>query len=75
MNEHLVFIQTQQCCDIIINKSVFLVVPQIKEKLKEHGMAENATVKWIEKPGGVVFHKEEGHNNDTENESEESCDV
>ncbi|KAI5606714.1 secretory phospholipase A2 receptor-like isoform X1 [Silurus asotus] len=34
------------------------ILDQIKQKLRDHGVAENITVKWIEQPDGVVFHKE-----------------
>ncbi|KAK2866747.1 hypothetical protein Q7C36_002803 [Tachysurus vachellii] len=34
------------------------ILEQIKQKLKDHGMAGNSTVKWREQPDGLVFHKE-----------------
>ncbi|XP_034158431.1 putative C-type lectin domain family 20 member A isoform X2 [Pangasianodon hypophthalmus] len=34
------------------------ILEQIKQKLKDHGMAENITLKWREQPDGKVFHKE-----------------
>ncbi|KAG7324707.1 hypothetical protein KOW79_011023 [Hemibagrus wyckioides] len=34
------------------------VVEQIRQKLKDHGMAENTTVKWREQPDGEEFYKE-----------------
>ncbi|XP_053506833.1 putative C-type lectin domain family 20 member A [Ictalurus furcatus] len=34
------------------------ILEQIKQKLKDHGIAENITVKWREQPDGSVFHKE-----------------
>ncbi|XP_058262783.1 C-type mannose receptor 2-like [Hemibagrus wyckioides] len=34
------------------------ILEQIKQKLKDHGMAENSTVKWREQPDGLVFHKQ-----------------
>ncbi|XP_017320444.1 putative C-type lectin domain family 20 member A [Ictalurus punctatus] len=34
------------------------ILEQIKQELKDHGMAENITVKWREQPDGKVFHKE-----------------
>lgn len=46
---------------------------QIKEKLKEHGIAENTTIKWKQQPDGLVFHKIE--NNDEENKAREICDL
>ncbi|XP_046701694.1 C-type mannose receptor 2-like [Silurus meridionalis] len=37
------------------------ILEQIKQKLKDHGLAENITVKWREQPNGVVFHKKKGN--------------
>ncbi|XP_053089820.1 C-type mannose receptor 2-like isoform X1 [Pangasianodon hypophthalmus] len=37
------------------------ILEQIKQKLKDHGMAENITVKWREQPDGKVFHKEKNN--------------
>ncbi|XP_053086714.1 putative C-type lectin domain family 20 member A [Pangasianodon hypophthalmus] len=33
------------------------ILQKIKQKLKEHGIAENTTMKWREQPDGMVFHK------------------
>ncbi|XP_026993775.1 C-type lectin-like [Tachysurus fulvidraco] len=37
------------------------MLEQIKQKLKDHGMAENITVKCKEKPDGNVFYKEKNN--------------
>ncbi|KAF7704807.1 C-type lectin 1-like isoform X2 [Silurus meridionalis] len=37
------------------------ILEKIKQKLKDHGMEEDVTVKWIIKPDRVVFHKEKGN--------------
>ncbi|KAF7704806.1 hypothetical protein HF521_021878 [Silurus meridionalis] len=37
------------------------ILEKIKQKLKDHGMEEDITVKWIIKPDGVVFHIEKGN--------------
>ncbi|XP_060771922.1 uncharacterized protein LOC132882830 [Neoarius graeffei] len=33
------------------------ILQKIMEKMKEHGMAENVTIKWKQQPDGLVFHK------------------
>lgn len=33
-------------------------VYKIKQKVKDHGMTENITVKWREESDGTVFHKD-----------------
>ncbi|XP_027027120.1 C-type mannose receptor 2-like [Tachysurus fulvidraco] len=35
------------------------ILDQIRQKLKDHGMAENITVKWRKQADGKVFHKKE----------------
>ncbi|XP_053088247.1 C-type lection lectoxin-Enh3-like [Pangasianodon hypophthalmus] len=37
------------------------ILEKLQQKLKDHGMAENITVKWRKQPDGVVFHKEKGN--------------
>ncbi|KAK2845985.1 hypothetical protein Q7C36_010839 [Tachysurus vachellii] len=37
------------------------MLEQIKQKLKDHGMAENITVKWKKQPDGNVFFKEKNN--------------
>ncbi|KAG7320069.1 hypothetical protein KOW79_015922 [Hemibagrus wyckioides] len=37
------------------------ILEQIKEKLKDHGMA-NSTVQWKEQPDGKVFQKKKNNN-------------
>ncbi|KAB5579033.1 hypothetical protein PHYPO_G00190010 [Pangasianodon hypophthalmus] len=54
--------------NVIVPAVKAAILEKIKLKLMEYGMAENTTVKWIEQPGGVVFHKEERNNNDAEYE-------
>ncbi|XP_060794731.1 brevican core protein-like [Neoarius graeffei] len=34
------------------------ILEKIKQKLLDHGMGENTTVKWRTQPDGLVFHKE-----------------
>ncbi|XP_058247342.1 putative C-type lectin domain family 20 member A [Hemibagrus wyckioides] len=38
------------------------ILEQINQKLKDHGMAKNITMKWREQPDGNVFHKEKENN-------------
>ncbi|XP_053098304.1 C-type lection lectoxin-Enh3-like [Pangasianodon hypophthalmus] len=44
------------------------VLEQVKQKLKDHGMAENIKVKWREQPDGKVFHKVKENNSTVEKE-------
>ncbi|XP_017343966.1 C-type mannose receptor 2 [Ictalurus punctatus] len=43
-----------------MNGAVIMAVTleQLKQKLQDHGIAGDTTVKWREQPDGVVFHKE-----------------
>ncbi|XP_053097693.1 C-type lectin-like [Pangasianodon hypophthalmus] len=38
------------------------ILKQINQKVKDHGMAENITVKWREQPDGKVFNKKTTNN-------------
>ncbi|XP_053541101.1 C-type mannose receptor 2-like isoform X1 [Ictalurus punctatus] len=49
-------IQSNQDVNNLISQAAIL--EQIRQKLKDHGMAENITVEWRKQPNGVVFHKE-----------------
>ncbi|KAK3505546.1 hypothetical protein QTP70_021812, partial [Hemibagrus guttatus] len=63
---HLVITEKQQIVKVKVrsNQDVndpqvkVAILGQIKQKLKDHGMTENITVKWREESDGRVFHKE-----------------
>ncbi|KAG7324706.1 hypothetical protein KOW79_011022 [Hemibagrus wyckioides] len=48
---------------------------QIYQKLKDHEMAENSTVKWAEQRDGEVFHKKKDNNIGAGNENQQRCDL
>ncbi|KAF4085428.1 hypothetical protein AMELA_G00118770 [Ameiurus melas] len=49
-------IQSNQDVNNLISQAAIL--EQIRQKLKDHGMAENITVEWRKQPNGEVFQKE-----------------
>ncbi|XP_053094488.1 C-type mannose receptor 2-like [Pangasianodon hypophthalmus] len=49
------------------------ILEQIYQKLRDHGMAQNITVKWREQRDGEVFHKEKQNNTMVKNETKQKC--
>ncbi|KAG7324725.1 hypothetical protein KOW79_011041 [Hemibagrus wyckioides] len=52
-----------------------MILKQIYQKLKDHEMAENSTVKWAEQRDGEVFHKKKDNNIGAGNENQQRCDL
>ncbi|XP_046710803.1 putative C-type lectin domain family 20 member A [Silurus meridionalis] len=52
---HIKLVSNQNLYDAAVQAAI---LEKIKQKLKDNGMAENATLKWREQPDGLVFHKE-----------------
>ncbi|KAK3529398.1 hypothetical protein QTP70_031145, partial [Hemibagrus guttatus] len=46
-----------------------MILKQIYQKLKDHGTAQNSTMKWVEQQDGEVFHKKKENNIGAGNEN------
>ncbi|MCI4383846.1 hypothetical protein PGIGA_G00031410 [Pangasianodon gigas] len=55
--EQIVRLKVQANQDVNDPAVKMTILEQIKQKVKNHGMAKNITVKWRKQPDGMVFHK------------------
>ncbi|KAK2845984.1 hypothetical protein Q7C36_010838, partial [Tachysurus vachellii] len=58
IKRHILRVKVQSSQDVNDPALKEAMLEQIKQKLKDHGMAENITVKWKELPDRNVFFKE-----------------
>ncbi|XP_058235871.1 C-type mannose receptor 2-like isoform X2 [Hemibagrus wyckioides] len=56
--QQIVKVKVQSNQDVNDPQIKVAILEKIKQKVKDHGMTENITVKWREESDGTVFHKE-----------------
>ncbi|XP_046710489.1 macrophage mannose receptor 1-like [Silurus meridionalis] len=73
--QQIVSVKVQSNQDVNVPEVKEAILKQIMQKMKERIMSENILVRWREKPGGEVFHKEKGNQRTMENVNRGTCDI
>ncbi|XP_053087880.1 uncharacterized protein LOC117596625 [Pangasianodon hypophthalmus] len=71
--QHILRVKVRSNQDVNDPAVKVAILEQIKQKVKDQGMAENITVKWRQQPDGVVFHKKKENQAAVENETRGKC--